>query len=88
MIKYFDFQRYTFVCSLYWSTGEQQTQAFHGLKIGYSLWHPLFVMVCTNFKTVENLKLIANTNHAAKMYPMHTFENITQNWIIFPPTAG
>lgn len=23
-------------------------------------------------------------NHAVKMYPMHTFENISHNWIIFP----
>lgn len=52
-----------------------------------SLWH-LFVMVCTNFKIVENLKLIANMNHAANMYPMNIFENISHNWIIFTLTAG
>lgn len=52
--------------------------------MGHSLWHFLFVIVCTNFKIVKNLKLIANMNHAVKMYPMHTFENISHNWIIFP----
>lgn len=66
---------------------QQQNQTFHGLKIGYSLCNLLFVIVYTNFKILRSLKLITSMNHVAKTYPIHTFENITRNWVIFLPTT-
>lgn len=84
MKKSFDIWRDTFVHFTAALFGQQQNQTVQGLKIGHSRCHLLFVIVGTNFKIVRSLKLIANTSHIiAKMYPMHTSENITHNWVIF-----